>query len=234
MKKFSAIAFSLLLLGACASKPSAEVADEKKASTNNVKEGKPAPPDPVKMDLSALRLPYPEVFNDSNYIQYMSAERLGIDPIYSLSDTYNTRRPLVKIESGDNYVVAPLTHSMPYLVPEAAELLDELGNEFRRLVVKNGGDTCNKFIVTSLLRSPYTVKKLRSVNKNAVDSSTHMFATTFDIAYNRFAASDSTKAMNGEKLKALLAEALLNKRNEGKCFIKYEIKSPCFHITVNK
>lgn len=178
---------------------------------------------------------YDEIFNDSNYIQYAAAERLGIDPIYTLFDAYNTRRPLVKIESGDNYFVDNLTHSMPYLVPEAASLLNEIGDDFGRLVEERGGDRAdNQIIVTSVLRSPYTVKKLRRVNRNAVDSSTHMFGTTFDLAWNNFHYPDSAKAVNAGVLKGILAEVLLKKRNEGRCYVKYEKKTPCFHITVNK
>ena len=177
---------------------------------------------------------YDEVFNDSNYVQYASAEKMGIDPMYRLRDSYNTRRPLVKIETGENYVVDNLTHSMPYLVPEAASLLDEIGKDFSTVVRKRGGTPGHKVIVTSVLRSPYSVKKLRRVNKNAVDSSTHMFATTFDISWNHFHAPDSISAEREVVLKGILAEVLLKKREEGKCLVKYEKKSPCFHITVDR
>lgn len=177
--------------------------------------------------------PYDEIFNDSNYIQYASAERLGIDPMYELSQSYHTRRPLVKIESNDNFQLDRLTHSMPFLVPEAATLLNEIGHDFSTLLEKRGGNPkTNKIIVTSLLRSPYSVKKLRKVNKNAVDSSTHMFATTFDIAWNNFHYTDSLSSVDAGVLKGILAEVLLRKRNQGKCWVKYEKKTPCFHITV--
>lgn len=176
-----------------------------------------------------------EEFNDSNYIQYQSAERLGIDPIETLYEAYNTRRPLIKIESGRNYQVDKLTHSMPYLVPEAARLLDDIGEEFGNLVEQRGGDRDNNcIIVTSVLRSPYTVKKLRRVNRNAVDSSTHMFATTFDISWNNFYYRDSMLAEDPGVLKGILGEVLKKKRDEGRCYVKYEKKSPCFHITVRK
>lgn len=178
---------------------------------------------------------YDEIFNDSNYLQYQSAERLGIDPIFTLADAYNTRRPLIKIESGDLYEVDELTHSMPYLVPEAARLLDEIGEEFGNTLLQRGGDPeANRIIVTSVLRSPYTVRKLRRVNRNAVDSSTHMFGTTFDIAWNHFHYPDSSRSVDAVVLKGILAEVLKKKRDEGKCLVKFEKKSPCFHITVNK
>lgn len=179
--------------------------------------------------------PYHEVFNDSNYLQYAHAERLGIDPIHSLYGAYNTRRPLVRIESGDNYQIDELTHSMPYLVPEAATLLDDIGREFGDVLEERGGDRgANKILVTSVLRSPYTVKRLRRVNRNAVDSSTHMFGTTFDIAWNHFHYPDSSKSVDPVVLKGILAEVLARKRAEGRCLVKYERKSPCFHITVVK
>lgn len=190
---------------------------------------------PAVQPLSKLTGRYDEVFNDSNYVQYAFAERLGIDPITSLYEAYNTSRPLVKIGSCDSYHLDNLTHSMPYLVPEAASLLKEIGDDFGEMVRKNGGDPAyNKIIVTSVLRSPYTVKKLRRVNRNAVDSSTHMFGTTFDIAWNNFHYPDSTKSVNAGVLKGLLAEVLYKKRSEGKCLVKYEKKTPCFHITVCK
>lgn len=176
---------------------------------------------------------YDEVFNDSNYIQYASAERLGIDPIHTLADAYNTKRPLIKVESGENYEIDKLTHSMPYLVPEAALLLDEIGKDFGSLLEERGGDKkYNRILVTSLLRSHFSVKKLRRVNRNAVDSSTHMFGTTFDIAYNNFHYPDSSRSIDAGVLKGILAEVLLRKRDEGKCWVKYERKTPCFHITV--
>lgn len=175
---------------------------------------------------------YGEVFNDSNYVHYASAEQLGIDPIYTLNDAYFTRRPLIRIESGENYTVENLTHSMPFLVPEAALLLDDIGREFGDLVEARGGDRSNRIVVTSVLRSPYSVRKLRRVNRNAVDSSTHMFATTFDISWSHFSFPDSSRMEDPVILKGILAEVLLKKRDEGRCFVKYERKSPCFHITV--
>lgn len=240
MKKLPLIVVVFLIVIGCSTRMDKESAatvstgSATEASAGERFNDRPAPPRPAPIDLSLLNGNYDEIFNDSNYLQYMSAERLGIDPLEDLHDAYNTRRPLVKIESGKNYILADLTHSMPYLVPEAAQLLDEIGEEFARLIKEDGGSEGNKFVVTSVLRSPYSVKKLRRVNSNAVDSSTHMFATTFDIGYNNFYCADSTAAMPAGRLKALLGKALLQKRNEGKCFVKHEKKSPCFHITVNK
>lgn len=176
---------------------------------------------------------YELAFNDSNYIQYAAGQQLGIDPIYRLSDAYYAKRPLVKMTTTGNYEVEKLTHSLPYLVPEAADLLEEIGASFKRKLKEKYGSDAARIKVTSLLRSPYSQRKLRSVNSNAVDSSTHMLGTTFDIAYNAFSITDSASPVNGVNLKNVLAEVLLEKRLDEKCYVKYEIKSPCFHITVS-
>lgn len=175
-----------------------------------------------------------EYFNDSNYIQYAAAERIGIKPIEDLGDAYHTRRPLVEIQSNENYTVDKLTHSVPFLVPEAAGLLDEIGQEFAERTKKQTGKDGYKIVVTSMLRTPSSVRKLKRVNRNATDSSTHMFATTFDISWSRFDMPDTFWTISNEQMKMILADILRQKRGEGRCFIKYERKSPCFHITAVK
>lgn len=237
MRKLPLFAIAFFLLVGCGSRQT-ETRDEQESWYSGFEEESGGE---IEMPVSSGRAPYAnpigrydEVFNDSNYVQYASAEKLGISPIYGLNEAYYTRRPLVKVESGEHYQIDRLTHSMPYLVPEAAELLEEIGRDFGNVVRERGGDpTVNKILVTSLLRSAYSVKKLRSVNKNAVDSSTHMFATTFDLSWNNFHSPDASRAIDAGVLKGILAEVLLKKRNEGKCWVKYEKKSPCFHITVN-
>lgn len=176
---------------------------------------------------------YREVFNDSNRQQYAYAEKLGIAPITDVKSVYNTRRPLVKIESNEFYLVDSLTHSLPYLVPEAAQLLEDIGRNFIDTLHSRGGDG-HKIKVTSLLRTPTTVKRLRRVNINASDSSTHQFATTFDISWSKFYCQDTTKAISSDILKGLLAEVLSDLRKQERCLIKYERKTACFHITVTK
>ena len=85
-----------------------------------------------------------------------------------------------------------------------------------------------------MLRTPEGVKKLRRRNRNAVDSSVHQMGTTVDVSYSRFMAYDEVMPRSAEDLKNLLAEVLYAMRNEGKCWVKYERKQPCFHITVRK
>lgn len=171
-----------------------------------------------------------EVFNDSNFAHYAHAERLGIDPITSIDKVYFTKRPIVKIESGPYYEVDKLTHSLPYLVPEAAALLETIGRNFIDSLAARGADGY-RVKVTSLLRTPATVRRLRRVNVNASDSSTHQFGTTFDLSYTNFYCLDSTRTINGEDLKNLLAEVLNDLRGEKRCLVKYERMTGCYHVT---
>lgn len=174
-----------------------------------------------------------EVFNDSNKYQYAHAERLGIDPMRTLRDVYFAKRPLVLIETCDDYVVDSLTHSMPYLVPEGATLLSRIGRNFIDSLANRGGDGY-RIKVTSLLRTPMHVKRLRRVNINSTDSSTHQFGTTFDISWSNFVCADPSRTLDEGDLKNLLAEVLHDLRKEGRCLVKFERKTCCFHITATK
>lgn len=172
-----------------------------------------------------------DVFNDSNRTQYIFAEALGIRPITSLATAYHTSRPIIHIVSNEYYLVDSLEHSLPFLVPEAARLLKRIGANFIDSLGSRGADGY-RIKVTSLLRTPATVKRLRRVNVNATDSSTHQFGTTFDLSYVKFDCRDSTRTINEEDLKNLLAEVLYDLRRQEACLVKFERKTGCFHITV--
>ncbi len=174
---------------------------------------------------------YAEVFNDSNYVHWADAEKIGIDPIVTTRDHWQLKRPLVKIASCEYYYVEPLTFSKPYMVPEGAEMVNEIGRRFHdSLQARGGGDY--RLRITSVTRTADNVRRLRRRNRNAVDSSVHKFGTTVDISWARFTRDSETCTDRGSvDLKALLAEVLLDMRREGKIWVKYEMKQPCFHIT---
>ena len=172
-----------------------------------------------------------QLFNDSNLLQLTAARRLGIDPITDLSSAYFMKRPLVKVESNQYFQIDSLRHSLPYLVPEAAVLLEDIGKNFIDSLHGRGGDSY-KIKVTSLLRTPESVGRLRRVNINATDSSTHQYATTFDISYTNFYCLDEKRQINQGDLKNLLGEVLVDLRDQGRCLVKYERKTGCYHITV--
>lgn len=194
---------------------------------------KPGPRHADRIRINPMDSSLAKVFNDSNYRQYAYAEKLGIDPINDIGGAYFTKRPLVRIQTNDYYVVDKLTHSVPYLVPEAAALLHHIGVAFIDSLGSRGADGY-RIKVTSLLRTRQSVKKLRRVNRNATDSSTHQFGTTFDISWAKFICSDSSRTINDEDLKNLLAEVLEDARKEGRCLVKFERKTCCFHVTVTR
>lgn len=175
--------------------------------------------------------PLRRVFNDSNYIQLEAAKAIGINPIATDADIWKLHRPLVHIRSCEEYYVDDLSHSYPYLVPEAAQLLADIGRAFNDSLAARGGGAY-RLKVTSVLRTPLTVKKLRRVNGNAVEESTHSYGTTFDISYSKFICdSDTATHRTFEDLKNLLAEVLYDMREQGRCWVKFEYRQSCFHIT---
>lgn len=174
---------------------------------------------------------YCKLFNDSNYVHWAAAEKVGIEPLDDTRSHLFTRRPLVKIVSNPDFYVAKLTHSVPYLVPEAAAMLHEIGKRFNDSLQRRGGGAY-RIKVTSVTRTPESVARLRRVNPNAVDSSVHKLATTVDISYSNFVCDNPDVVhRSAADMKNLLAEVLLAMRGEGKCFVKYEYKQACFHIT---
>lgn len=225
---------STLFATSCSCSDSKEKSDAEATSQEVLRRRKP---DNYRMpaDMSHLRKDLhrhlAEVFNDSNRYQYAHAVYLGIDPIHDIGDSYNTNRPLVKITDSQYYKLDSLTHSMPYLVPEAAKLLNDIGRNFRDSLKRQGIPLC-RLRITSLLRTKASVKRLRRVNRNATDSSTHQFATTFDLAYNNFFATAGDEKVTNPHYREVLGEVLYDLRARNRCMVKYERKSPCFHITV--
>ena len=187
----------------------------------------------VKMKINPIGGTLGRVFNDSNHVHLAEARALGIDPIDGAAKAWKLKRGIKRIESCREYYVDNLTHSVPYLVPEAYDLLKEIGARFNdSLAARGGGDYRLK--VTSVLRTEGAVKKLRRRNVNATQESAHRYGTTFDISYTKFICDSVTVARSQEDLKNLLGEVLKQIRDEKKCYVKYERKQGCFHITARK
>lgn len=174
-----------------------------------------------------------QYFNDSNHVHMAEATEIGISPLNDSRSHWKLRRHIVKVESCEDYYVDRLTFSRPFLIPEAEKTLREIGHRFRDTIVARGGGDY-RIKVTSLLRTPAGVKQLRRRNRNAVDSSVHRFATTFDISYASFIANSDTIPRSVDDLKGVLSEVLKAMREEGKIWVKYERKQPCFHITARR
>ena len=175
-------------------------------------------------------------FPDNNDVQLVAAQHWGVKPVKDRADAENRKNELVYIGCSPYYYVDPLHSSIPYLVPRAAILLQDIGQAFfDSLQVK--GIPLHRFIVTSVLRSQADVSKLRRSNGNATENSCHLYGTTFDIAYTRYKTVEDPegphrRAVRDDTLKYILSEVLNDMRRQDRCFIKYEIKQGCFHMTV--
>ncbi len=172
-------------------------------------------------------------FNDSNYLHIAEATSLGIEPINETVDVWKIERPVIKVESCQDFYVDNLTHSLPYLVPEAEQLLHDIGQAFRDSLTSRGGGEY-RVKVTSILRTHSSIRRLRRRNGNAVGGSAHLYGTTFDLSYSNFVCDSLTIPRTTEDLRLLLAEILRDFRQQGRCYVKHERKQSCFHITTRR
>lgn len=173
---------------------------------------------------------YATVFPDSNHVQLQAANRWGVSPVKNRKDAEARKGEVVFMGYSPYYSVAKLDASIPYLVPRAAILLEDIGRSFYdSLQVK--GLPLHEIVVSSVLRSEADVAVLRRSNRNATEQSCHLYGTTFDINYNVYIPL-TKQSISNDKLKYILSEVLNDMRQQGRCYIKYEQRQPCFHITV--
>ncbi|MFA9391241.1 MAG: DUF5715 family protein [Prolixibacteraceae bacterium] len=181
-------------------------------------------------------------YKDFNPVHLKYAKANGIKPFKKNKDFHKEvtvlmkKGELVKIKSCRNYQVERLTHSHPYLVPMGKKFLNDLGKRFQKKLDEN--DLGNyAFQITSLLRTAETQKSLSKSNKNASSNSSHLYGTTFDIAYDGLIKRPlpwMKVEVADPKIIKLLSEALGELRNEGRCVVVTERIEKCFHITVVK
>lgn len=178
-----------------------------------------------------------EKLNDVNSLHLSAARKLGIEqPLKDRDAAKAELSSLVHIADNELYSVDRLTHSVPYVTPGTAQLLDTIGRRFQQ-ALESYGLNSYRIIVSSVLRTQEDIAKLqKSGNKNAVSNSAHCYATTIDITYARFdrvrfKRLRRCEAVDADKLKLILAEVLDELRAEGKCYVKYEKFQHCFHIT---
>lgn len=178
---------------------------------------------------------YKRSFGDLNDTHMAAAKKIGIKPLKDREAAEKLGGKVMEIKNGDFYQVDSLTHSIPFLVPKASALLDSIGANFLDSL-ENKGLNPNQVIVTSVLRTQDDVKKLRRVNGNASANSVHMFGTTFDISYKRFFKVEDQDGrpmqdVRADTLKLVLSEVLRDLKKKDMCYVKYELKQGCFHIT---
>ena len=174
-------------------------------------------------------------FPDQQDVQILAANKHGVSPVQNREEAEHSKDKLVYVGSNPFFYVDKLNNSIPYLVPRASVLLQDIGRAyFDSLQIK--GIPLHKIIVTSILRTKDDVAKLRTRNGNATENSCHLYGTTFDVCYNRYkqiqTRQQPRRQVQNDTLKWVLSEVLRDMRDRNRCLVKYEVKQGCFHITV--
>ena len=174
-------------------------------------------------------------FPDQQDVQILAANKHGVNPVQNREEAEHSKGKLVYVGSNPFFYVDKLNNSIPYLVPRASVLLQDIGRAyFDSLQIK--GIPLHKSIVTSILRTKDDVAKLRTRNGNATENSCHLYGTTFDVCYNRYkqiqTRQQPRRQVQNDTLKWVLSEVLRDMRDRNRCLVKYEVKQGCFHITV--
>ena len=174
---------------------------------------------------------YDRLFNDLNDTQLEAARKNGLSSPITTSQAETDRR-LVKIEPNSYYDIEKLTHSVPYLVPKAAKLLEDMGKAFQDSLFNRGYNRNHRFTVTSVLRTEETVRQLRKTNVNSTENSCHCYGTTFDISYFTYSTPEVGKTASVDKMRQILYQVAYDMKRQDRCYVKYEKQQTCLHITV--
>jgi len=177
--------------------------------------------------------------NDLNDLQIIHAQKNGLKPPFTTNDEFNSKigdmvRKSILVQVTDNryYQLKSLSHSQPYLIPEAIDMLNEIGYRFQKCLKEKKYDNY-RFRITSLLRTAETQSNLSHRNGNATKSlSCHLYGTTVDISYKNF--FNTKKDTIESKMEPILAmqKVLADMREECKLLVVRERHQSCFHITV--
>ena len=105
---------------------------------------------------------YGKSFPDQNDVQLSAAQRYGVSPVADRVEAEHRKSDLVYIGSNPNFHVDKLNSSIPYLVPQAAILLNDIGKSFFRCIKSlspalcEANQTSKNFATTTSMR-PKTV-----------------------------------------------------------------------------
>jgi hypothetical protein len=178
-------------------------------------------------------------YRDYNDVHLRWARRNGITPFKTTKAFHSGVKALVhddrlqKIRSNKYYVLKSLSHSHPYLTPKTVDLLEDIGKRFRKKLDENGMSNYS-YQISSLLRTKESQKSLSRSNVNAASSTSHLYGTTFDIAYRSVVKRPlpwmEVEVSDAKAIK-LLSEAIGELRREGRCVVVTERIEKCFHIT---
>ena len=176
--------------------------------------------------------------NDPNEIQLVHAQKNGLKKPFSttqefLSKIDSMKRQYILVEVTENkfYQIKKLSHSQPYLIPEAVDMLNEIGYRFQKRLHEKKYNNY-RFRLTSMLRTEETQQKLSHCNFNATQHSAHLYGTTVDISYKNFYNTKTDTLESSFEAVQTLTKVLLEMRKECKFLAIREHKQSCFHITV--
>jgi len=176
--------------------------------------------------------------NDLNDLHLLHAQKNGLNQPLSTNEEFDTRideliknNILVEVKENKFYRLKSLTHSHPYLIPEAVDMLNEIGYRFQeRLKEKKYNNYC--FRLTSMLRTEETQNNLSKRNHNATGHSAHLYGTTVDISYKNFYNPQTDSIESSYEGVQTLTKVLSEMREECRIIAVRERKQSCFHITV--
>ena len=177
---------------------------------------------------------YNREFNDLQDAHLPAAIANGISPMSSRDDTLKLKNELVRLPDAlELYKMHDITHSIPFLVPSAAQLFIDIAQNFRDSLYSKELPLYRLYL-TSILRTDDDLSTLTKRNINASENSTHRYGTTFDVSWKRFdqVIPDTLRQVPPERLKLVLAQVLFDLRKQDRCYVKHERKQACFHITV--
>lgn len=166
---------------------------------------------------------------------------------------------LVQIEDNPYYRIKELDYSVPYVTPETAAVLEEIGQRFQARLAEQGLPRY-RYVISSVLRTADNQAALRRVNVNAASGvSSHEFGTTFDIVFHTYdyvpALTDTPtpttypffdekmedirrRAFSAlgmyywQELQGVLGRVLIEMQQEDTLIVVLERRQPVFHITV--
>jgi hypothetical protein len=175
---------------------------------------------------------YSRRLNDRIVDYIAEARKKGISP--SENDRELRRKLsgglLVKVRSGNLYVVDRLNFSYPAVTRDSRDLLDEIARRFREKASEKGLNGA-RFYITSLTRKTEHLRDLRRSNRNSSANSPHLYGNAFDISYKRFSVRKMFLTNCDQKfLKEALAEVIWELRRENRCWATYERMQNCFHV----
>ncbi|HSU16089.1 DUF5715 family protein [Longimicrobium sp.] len=186
---------------------------------------------------------------DVNAGQIATARSLGIQPSTTagIEQLERAGRLVALGDSTVGWVLRDMDHSVPFVVPDARAMLDELGRRFQARLARLGLPAY-RMKVTSALRTDESQAELRKINSYASRIvSAHEFGTTIDVSHERFAVPaaiggrapeleaemlEEVGKAHAKVLQAELGRAILEMRGEHALHVMMENMQPVYHMTV--